>query len=122
MSGRLADVLDIAGTNALLAGCHPASWRDLRAGEIRLQRRHPCVDQQKAVVIVRHKRKTRQDQVSLALEELQVHPAQIIHAILFHNLLRPFHICHLSCSLLFGHTWQAPGWAIGCPALPVIPV
>ena len=37
---RLADILNIAGTDALLAGSHPLAGRNLLSCKIRLERRH----------------------------------------------------------------------------------
>ena len=83
----LADVLDIACTDALLTGGNTFSRRCLRPCEPGLHGSHSCIDQQEAVVIVRNKRETRKRQMILALEIFQIHPAKFIYAILFHLFL-----------------------------------
>ena len=50
----LADVVDITGTDALLAGRNAAARRDLLSCKIGFQRCHARIDQQKAVVVFRH--------------------------------------------------------------------
>ena len=84
MTGCLADILDITGTNTLLTGRHTSSRRNLLSGEIWLQRSHTGIDQQQAVVIVRYKRKALHRQMSLALKEFQEHFSQFIYTVLFH--------------------------------------
>ena len=53
VAGGLADILDIAGTDALLAGADAAARRLLLALEIGLHGCHAGVDEQKACVILR---------------------------------------------------------------------
>ena len=84
MAGRLADIVDIPGTDALLAGGNPLPWRDLLSCEIRLQGSHPRVDQKQAVVIMRHQGKAFHLKVILALKKGKEHSTQFIYAILFH--------------------------------------
>ena len=84
MPGRFSDILDISGTDALLAGRDPAPGRSLRSGKPRLHRCHTCVDQKQTLVIMRNQREARKHQVPLALKKFQVHPAQFIYAIFFH--------------------------------------
>ena len=74
----LADVLDVAGADALLAGGDAVARRLLLAGEIRLHRRHAGVDEQKRRVVLRDERKARQAKMTLGLEETEVHLAQLI--------------------------------------------
>ena len=83
----LADVLDIAGADALLAGADAMARRLLVALEVGLHRRHAGVDEQQARVILRDEREARQTQVSLRLEKAQEHFAQFIQTIWFHNHL-----------------------------------
>ena len=56
----LADVLDIAGADALLAGADTVARRLLVALEVGLHRRHAGVDEQQARVILRDEREARQ--------------------------------------------------------------
>ena len=74
----LADVLDVAGADALLAGGDAVARRLLLAGEERLHRRHAGVDEQKRRVVLRDERKARQAKMTLGLEETEVHLAQLI--------------------------------------------
>ena len=85
VAGGLADILDIAGADALLAGGDAASRRDLLTRKIRLQRRHARVDQQQAVVVVRHQAEALHDKMTLALKEIQIHSAELIHSVLLCN-------------------------------------
>ena len=54
MTGGLSDILDVAGPDTFLAGGHPSSRRNLLSCKIRLQRCHTRIDQQKAVIVMRH--------------------------------------------------------------------
>ena len=94
VTGSLTHVLDIAGTDALLAGGHTVARRNLSAGEIGLQGSHAGVDQQQTLIVVRNQREAGQTQVILALKEREVHLAQFVNAILFqffcHNSFFPF--------------------------------
>ena len=87
MTGSLADILDITGTDTLLAGAHPSSGRLHLALKIGLHRRHAGVDQQKRRIILGNQRKAGQAQMLLALKEAQKHLAQFIYTVGFftHN-------------------------------------
>ena len=65
----LADVLDVAGTDALLAGRDAVTRRLLLSGKERLHRRHTGVDQQQRLVALRNQRKARQTQMSFGLHK-----------------------------------------------------
>ena len=84
MPVRLADVLDITGTDTFLTGCHPFPGRDFLSRKIRLQRRHTGIDQQKAVVIVGHQGEAFHHQMSLAFEKVQEHLSQFIYSVFIH--------------------------------------
>ena len=75
---RLADVLNIARTDAFLAGRDTLAGRRDLAGKILLHRRHAGVDEQKAVVVLRDERKARQAQMPLALKERKILFSQFI--------------------------------------------
>ena len=77
----LADVVDIARADALLAGADARARRHLLAGKERLHRRHAGVDEQNRFVVLRNQRKAGQAQMSLALKKAQVHLAQFVQAI-----------------------------------------
>ncbi len=51
---RLTYVLNVTGTDTLLAGSHPSSRRDLLSGKVWLERSHTGVDQKQAVIIMRN--------------------------------------------------------------------
>ena len=83
----LADVFNVAGADALLAGADAVARRLLVALEVGLHRRHAGVDEQQARIILRDEREARQAQVPLRLEKAQEHLAQFIQTIWFHNHL-----------------------------------
>ena len=83
---RLADVFDVAGADALLAGRDAVARRLLLTGEPRLHRRHTGVDEQDGFVVARDQRKAGQAQMSLALKEAQVHFTQLVESVSF--------VCH----------------------------
>ena len=83
VAGGLADILDVAGTDALLAGADPMAGRLHLAGEVGLHGRHAGVDEQKAGVILRNQGKAGEPQMLLALEEFQEHFADFVQTIGF---------------------------------------
>ena len=83
----LADVFNVAGADALLAGADAVARRLLIALEVGLHRRHAGVDEQQARIILRDEREARQTQVPLRLEKAQEHLTQFIQTIWFHNHL-----------------------------------
>ena len=74
----LADVFDIARSDAFLASRYAMARRLLFASEVRLHRRHARVDQQQRRVVLRDERKARQAEMPLGLKKLQVHFAQFV--------------------------------------------
>ena len=86
MAGGLADVLNIAGADALLAGADPLPGRRLVPGKPRLHGRHARVDQQQRRVILGNQREAGQTQVAFCLKEAEEHLSQLIYAIGFHVL------------------------------------
>ena len=77
----LADVLNIAGTDALLAGGDTVPGRLLLPGEPGLHGGHAAVDQQQGLVILGDQGKAGQAQVALALKVAQEHLAQFIQPV-----------------------------------------
>ena len=73
VTGSLAYVLDITGTDALLASCHACAGWNLLTGKIRLQGSHAGGDQQYTVIIVRNQGVAALAQMSLALKKVQKH-------------------------------------------------
>ena len=84
MTCGLTYILNIAGTNTLLAGSYTPSWRDLSSCKIRLQRSHTCIDQQQTLVILWYEGKAFHNQMAFALEKVQIHLTKFIYSILFH--------------------------------------
>ena len=98
MSTAMADVLNIAGTDALLAGGDPVAGRLLLAGEEGLHGRHTGVDQQQRRVILRDQGKAGQTQMVFGLKEVQEHFPQLIETVVLG--LRHNHFLHFLCKLL----------------------
>ena len=84
VTSRFADVLDVAGADALLAGADPVPRRFLFALEPGLHRRHAGVDEQQACVILGNQREARQAQVALGLKEAEKHLSQFVQSVVFH--------------------------------------
>ena len=89
VSCGLAYVLDIAGTNTLLARCNAASRRNLLPRKVRLQGSHTGVDQQKALIVLGNEGETRQTEMSLALKEREIHLTQFVNTVILHCILPP---------------------------------
>ena len=82
----LADVLNVAGADALLAGADAMARRLLLALEEGLHRRHAGVDEQQRLIVLRDERKAGQTQMSLRFKEAQELLAQLIQAVRFHGV------------------------------------
>ncbi len=87
-----ADIFNVAGADALLAGRHALARRRYLAGKVLFHRRHAGVDQQQAVVVLRDQGKARQPQMPLRLKKRQIHFAQFVKS-------RPFHTITPFCPL-----------------------
>ena len=85
VAGGLTDVLNVAGTDALLAGAYTAAGRLHLTGKVGLHGCHAGVDQQQRGIVLGNQGKAGQAQMILALKELQKHLAQLIYAIGFHT-------------------------------------
>ena len=83
MTGSLADVLNITGADALLAGADPVTGGLHLTGEVGFHGCHAGVNQQQGCIILRNQRKAGQTQMPLALEEGEEHLAQLIDTIRF---------------------------------------
>ena len=70
VTGRAAYVVDVPGTDALLARRDPVRRRDELARKVRLERGHAGADEEQAGVVFRNEGKTVQDQMFLALKKL----------------------------------------------------
>ena len=89
----VADVLDVAGADALLAGGHAVARRLLLTGEEGLHRRHAGVDEQQRRVVLRDQGKAGQAQVAFRLKEMQEHFPQLVETVILglrHKLVSPF--------------------------------
>jgi len=81
VAGSFADVLNVAGADALLAGADPMTGRLHLAGEVGFHGCHAGVNQQQGRIVLRNQRKAGQTQMSLALEEGEEHLAQLVDTI-----------------------------------------
>ena len=95
VAGGVADVLDVAGTDALLAGAHAVTGRLLLAGEEGLHGGHAGVDEEQGRVVLGNQGKAGQAQMPFGLEEGEEHLAQLVYAVLFgcHWFLPPVFSC-----------------------------
>ena len=78
MSGGLADVFDIVGTDRLLRVGDPVAGRLLAAVEIFFQRRDARVDPQQRRIVMRDQRSSRFNHVTFGLEVVQKHLAYLV--------------------------------------------
>ena len=78
----VADVLDVAGADALLAGGHAVARGLLLAGEERFHRRHTGVDEQQRRVVLRDQGKAGQAQMAFCLKKVQEHFPQLIETVI----------------------------------------
>ena len=110
VAGRMADVFNVAGADALLTGGDAVARGLFLAGEPRLHGSHTRVDQQDGFVVLRNERKARQTQMALRFKELQVHLAQLIESVCL--------VCHDEILLLYTlkiKRYTVPETALGSP-------
>ncbi len=88
VAGGLADVLNVAGANALLAGADAVARRLLLALEIGLHRRHAGVDEQEACIPLGNQREARQTKMILCLKKAEKHLTQLVQSVFFHGFLQ----------------------------------
>ena len=102
VTGSLADVFDITGTDTLLTGADTLTGRLNFAGEVGLHRCHTGIDQQQGLVILGNQGKAGQAQMILGFKELQEHLTQFVYAIRF--------MCHweLPPNIIFQNKNAAP--------------
>ncbi|KAF5040548.1 hypothetical protein DSECCO2_532340 [anaerobic digester metagenome] len=81
VAGSLADVLNIAGADALLAGTHAVAGRLLLPRKPGLHGSHAAVDEQEACVVVGDQGKAGQAQVPFALKVAEEHLPQFVQPI-----------------------------------------
>ena len=83
MTGSLTDILDVTGTNTLLASTDSAARGLNLSLEIRLHGRHAGIDQQQGRIILRNQGKAGQAQMLLAFKEAEKHLTQFVYTISF---------------------------------------
>ena len=98
MAGSVADILNIAGTDALLAGGDPVTGRLLLAGKVGLHGRHTGVDQQQAGIVLGDQGKAGQTQMVFGLKEVQEHFPQLVETVVLG--LRHNHFLHFYVNFL----------------------
>ena len=82
VTGCFAYVIDIAGTDALLAGADSVPRWLLFTSEIGLHGRHTGIDKKDAGVILRDKRKAGEAEMAFGLKKAQEHLTQFIQAVI----------------------------------------
>ncbi len=88
MAGGLADVFDIAGTDALLAGADPVAGGLHLTGEVGLHGSHTGVDEQETGIVLGNQGKAGKAEVFLALKKFQEHLADFVQTIrLVHSFI-----------------------------------
>ena len=80
----MADIFDITGAYALLAGADTLARRYLLALEPRLHRGHAGVYEQYGFIVLRNQREAGQAQMTLALKKAQEHFSQFVYSVCFH--------------------------------------
>ena len=105
VTGRAADVVDIAGADALLARRNPVGRRYELARKIRLQRSHAGANEQQARVVLGNQGKTMQNQMLLAFEKFQIGFADFITRHVFHQQHSPVFFIWKNYTLI------CPRWA-----------
>ena len=88
VTGGVADILNVAGADALLAGGHTVARGLLLTGEEGLHGRHAAVDEQQGGVVLGNQGKAGQAQVSLGLKEGQEHLAQFVQTELLGHMIQ----------------------------------
>ena len=83
VAGGVADVFNVPGADALLAGAHPAARGLLLPLEPGLHGGHAGVDQQQGGVVLRHQGEAGQAEMALGFEEGEKHLPQFIETVIF---------------------------------------
>ena len=83
MTGSFTDVLNVTGTNALLAGAYTVTGRLYLALKVRLHWSHTGIDQQKRLIVLGNQGKAGKAQMLFALKKAQEHLTQLIYAVCF---------------------------------------
>ena len=83
VAGGVADVLNVAGADALLTGADPAAGGLLLPGEPGLHGGHAAVDEQQGGVVLGDQGEAGQPEMALALKKFQEHLPQLVQAVGF---------------------------------------
>ena len=86
VAGGDAHALDIRRADALLTGSHAVAGRLFLPQKPLFHGRHARVDEQQAVVVVRHQREAAKAQMPLAFKKRKVFLAQFVQACPFHTV------------------------------------
>ena len=90
MTGSDTYVIDISGTDTLLACGHSLAGGSFQTSEIRLQRSHAGVDDQKALVLIGDQREASSCVMFLGLIEILEHFSQFVQSNVSHVINPPF--------------------------------
>jgi hypothetical protein len=83
VTGSLTDILNIAGTDALLASADTAAGRLHLALKVGLHGGHTGIDQQQGLVILGDQGEAGQTQMALALKKGQEHFPEFVYSVRF---------------------------------------
>ena len=111
VAGGLADVLNVAGADALLTGAYPVAGGLLLSGEPGLHGGHAAVDEQQGRVILRNQREAGETQVLLGLKKFQEHLPQLVQSKRFrvsHNQLPPKYRSFSCVTILMSPAFPGP--------------
>ena len=114
MAVRLADVFNVAGADALLAGGHPVAGRLLLPGKPGFHGRHAGVDKQQAGVVVGNQGKAGQAQMAFAFKIAQEHLPQFIEPVI--GMCHWYFLLYLKL-FFFPYIKKSPRPGIGAKAL-----
>jgi hypothetical protein len=79
---RLADVFNVAGADALLAGADSVAGRLFFASEVRLHGSHACVNQKNTGIILGNKRETGKAEMPFGFKKAEKHLAQFVQTVI----------------------------------------
>ena len=85
VTGGEADIFDVVGADALLAGGDTGGGGSLLTGEVGLQGSHTGGNEQQGLVVFRHQGEAGQTQMLLGLEEGKIAVADLIETKMFHG-------------------------------------
>ena len=92
VAGSFAHILQIACSDTLLAGGHPAPGGHFLTRKIGLEGRHSRIYQKKGIVIVGDQGEGLHLQMTFLLKKVKKHFSQFVYAVLFHWISFSLHI------------------------------